>query len=99
MNQPNHSPEYCIENDLVAQKDAIIGLVNEDNLMDALAVLKVVGPMWCEVDYGYKLLELLERVIDRAKEVDYSELEEMDYTTGEVREMQLGARIMIASHS
>ncbi len=55
---------YNVENELVHQKNAILRLVNDGEYEQALTHLNLVGPLWMECGYGYKLKEIRQRVKD-----------------------------------
>jgi len=55
--------EYMLDNELVAQKNSIIGLIDNGNHDEAVCILKFVKPLWTAANYGYKYNELRERGI------------------------------------
>jgi hypothetical protein len=55
--------EYMLDNELVAMKDAIIDLIDNDKHDEAVCILKFVKPLWTAANYGYKYNELRERGI------------------------------------
>jgi hypothetical protein len=59
-----------VDNALVHQKDELIGRINKaeyaDELYNVLDEVKFLAPLWAALGYGYKTLELKERIKDRA---------------------------------
>lgn len=53
---------YEIENELVAQKDAINALINDGKYEEATALLDFAAPLWAKASYAYKTLELRRRI-------------------------------------
>ena len=54
--------QYHIENELVRQKDHIIGLVNDEKYLEALALLDFSADLWEKVGYSYKIREIKDRI-------------------------------------
>lgn len=54
--------EAAASNMLVAQKNAIIHLINIGELESAAAALNVVRALWVTMDYGYKSVEIDNRI-------------------------------------
>ena len=52
------------ENALVAQKDALLAMVNDERFEEAMAALAVVQRFWRAVGYGYKADEVRQRIRD-----------------------------------
>ncbi len=53
-----------LDNLLVAQKDAIIALINAGKLAEATATLDILAPLWEAAHYGYKTAEMRRRIAD-----------------------------------
>jgi transcriptional regulator len=56
------------ESALIEQKNHILTLVNNDNYEEAILKLKFVKDMWISVDYGYKVREIIERIVKQIDE-------------------------------
>lgn len=63
--------ESDVSNALVAQKDRILNALNARPMLEpeeyaaVMDDLELAAPLWRALDYGYKLVELLEAVRDR----------------------------------
>lgn len=60
--------QYHIENELMRQKDHIIGLVNDEKYEEALSLLNFSADLWARVGYDYKTREIRERIKRDIKE-------------------------------
>jgi len=62
---------YTIENALIEQKDFILTEINDEHFEVAIAMLRVVLPVWAVAGYRYKAIECLNRLrIDIQAKVD-----------------------------
>ncbi len=52
-----------IDNHLVNQKNRILTLINERQFKKALDLLEFVEAVWRSLDYGYKVIEICDRVL------------------------------------
>ena len=56
------SDSYVIENALVEQKDLILTEINDEHFEVAIAMLRVVLPVWAVAGYRYKAIECCDRL-------------------------------------
>ncbi len=49
-------------NVLVMQKNALLALINEGKLEEAVRILNFLAPTWQAGNYGYKVREIKERI-------------------------------------
>ena len=62
---------YVIENALIEQKDLIFTQINDEHFEVAIAMLRVVLPVWAVAGYRYKAIECLDRLrVDMQAKVD-----------------------------
>ena len=62
---------YNIENALVEQKDLILTEINDEHFEVAIAMLRVVLPIWAVAGYRYKAIECLDWMrVDMQAKVD-----------------------------
>jgi len=53
---------YEIENELVAQKDRINALINDERYEEATALLDFAADLWAKASYAYKTKEMRHRI-------------------------------------
>lgn len=55
-----------LDNALVAQKNHILAIINNGDLVHALDMIAFTEPVWIAAGYGYKIREMRDRVKEQA---------------------------------
>jgi len=65
--------EYELDNCFVAQKDCLLSLLYDDNLLEVIERLEFVCELWCKANYAYKGREIC-KGLRKAIEERFSDL-------------------------